>query len=141
MSILRGSQFWGTTRGTFNLVSACPLWWVMISNEDMGVCVGQIWRHGCVLRRCWPAMKTWLLVGRMRRISGNMGVCWVGADQQWRHGCVCVCVATLVLAGACSPGMETIVQLMFVCQTWSHRWLLEYAEQPWSWMSHNFWRS
>ena len=25
----------------------------------------------------------WLLIS-----SGDTGVCWVGADQQWRHGCV-----------------------------------------------------
>ena len=36
--------------------------------------------------------------------NGDMGVCWVGAEQQWTHGCV---------LGGCWPAMET-----WVCAGW-----------------------
>ncbi len=37
-------------------------------------------------------METWVLAGCVLVNSGDMDVCWVAADEQWRHWCVCVCV-------------------------------------------------
>ena len=42
---------------------ACVVW--VLSSHGNGVCVG------------------WVLIS-----NEDMGVCWVGADQQRRHGCV-----------------------------------------------------
>ena len=66
----------------------------------------------------------WVLAG-----SGDMSVCRLGADQQWKHGCV---------LGGCWPTMETWVRAGFalinngdmgVCwvgvgQQWRHERLL-----------------
>ena len=72
--------------------------WVLITTGD-GVCVGWVLiSHGdgvCVVR---------VLTAARLRQYGDMGVCWLGAHQQWRHG--------RVLAG-CSSAMET-----WVCACW-----------------------
>ena len=33
-------------------------------------------------------METWVRAGWVLASNGDMGVCWLGAGQQWRHGCV-----------------------------------------------------
>ena len=76
--------------------------WVLISHGN-GVCVvwvltaARLRQHGdmgvcvCVLVGCSSAMETWARAGWVLVSNGNMGVCLLGADQQWRHGCVLVC--------------------------------------------------
>ena len=58
--------------------------WVLITTGD-GVCVGWVLiSHGdgvCVV---------WVLTAARLRQHGDMGACWLGVHQRWKHGCVLV---------------------------------------------------
>ena len=49
-------------------------------------------------------METWVCAGWVLISNGDMGVCLLGVDQQWKHGCALV---------GCWPAMET-----WVCAGW-----------------------
>ena len=83
------------------LMGVCAAW-VLISYRNIGACLlfaDQHWRHVCagwvlisnedMVCACWP------------QIHNGHNVCWVGAQQSLKHGCV--------LVGCCS-GMETCVR-------------------------------
>ena len=77
-------------------------------------------------------METWVCAGLVLASNGDMGACWVFADQQWGHGCVCWvcadqqrkhgCVCWVVadyqwrhghMLGGCRSAIET-----WVCAGW-----------------------
>ena len=37
---------------------------------------------------CWVGAEQQWRHGCVRASNGDMGACWMGAEQQWRHGCV-----------------------------------------------------
>ena len=53
-------------------------------------------------------METWVCAGWVLSSNGHMDVCWVGVEQQWRHGCV---LASKGHIGMC---------LFVVDQQWRH---------------------
>ena len=47
---------------------------------------GYQWRHiMCMLGVCLSAVATWVYAGRLLISDGDVGVCWVGVDQQRRR--------------------------------------------------------
>ena len=74
---------------------------------------------------CWEAMETWVCAGWVLASNGNTGVCWLGAGQQWRHGCVLVgcwpAMETWVCAGwVLASNGDMVVCLLVVDQQWRH---------------------
>ena len=60
-------------------------------------------------------METWLCAGWVLNSNGDMGVCWVGVVQQWKHECVLGGVEQLWKHGCAWVGAE---------QQWGHGCLL-----------------
>ena len=54
-------------------------------------------------------METWVCAGFVLISNGDMGVSWVCADQQWRHGWV---------LGLCGSKLETWVCVGAAMETW-----------------------
>ena len=70
--------------------------WVLITTGD-GVCVGWVLiSHGDGVCVVWVLTAARLrqhgdmgvCVGWVLISNGDMGACWLGAHQQWKHGCV-----------------------------------------------------
>ena len=69
----------------------------METTQSMGACWPRM-ETAMVVSSCWPVMETRAHAVWVLDSHGDMGACWVGAGQQWRHGRV---------LGACRTAMET----------------------------------
>ena len=70
-------------------------------------------------------METWVCAGWVLIITGGMGACCVGADQQWRHGCVLRGCWSAVETWVCAGWVLSSNENMGACwvgadQQWRH---------------------